>query len=128
MPEQTNRIIVQLDSVIRREVIDLTLRIHGDLVQDTPVDTGWAQNNWLLSVGSPIEETVGTREAVDRSSVTAGVAMVLRYQLMQGVVYITNNVPYIQALNDGHSEQAPANFVQMAIQRNVAISNGRTLS
>ena len=31
-------------------------------------------------------------------------------------VYISNNLEYIQALNEGHSQQAPAGFVEKAVQ------------
>ena len=33
------------------------------------------------------------------------------------MVHITNNVPYIEALNEGHSPQEAAGFVQRAIAR-----------
>jgi hypothetical protein len=34
-----------------------------------------------------------------------------------GVVEITNNVEYIAKLNDGHSAQAPAGFIEAAVDR-----------
>ena len=35
---------------------------------------------------------------------------------LDDTVYISNNLPYIQRLNDGYSQQAPENFVESAVQ------------
>ena len=35
-------------------------------------------------------------------------------------IHITNNAPHIQPLNDGHSKQAPAGFVQIAVMEGLA--------
>ena len=47
----------------------------------------------------------------------------LIYEKKDNVAYITNNVPYINKLNDGHSSQAPAHFVEAAIDQ-VAYQGG----
>lgn len=95
------------------QVQALGLAIHANLTETTPVDTGWARSNWQMSAGSPIESTLGLPG-------TSGVPpLVVGYQLRQGPIYITNNVPYIQRLNEGYSQQAPAGFVQAAIERGV---------
>ena len=39
-------------------------------------------------------------------------------------VHITNNLPYIGALNDGHSKQAPADFVRIAVMDGLATVRG----
>ena len=39
------------------------------------------------------------------------------YKFGQGKVFVTNNVPYGRELNDGHSRQEPAGFVQRSIVR-----------
>jgi hypothetical protein len=46
----------------------------------------------------------------------AGLAAIDGYQSGQGAaVHIVNNAKHIGSLNDGHSKQAPANFVEMAV-------------
>lgn len=105
------------EDVVRR----ITLEVHANLVETTPVDTGWARANWVPRVGSPTTDPVGTpgAQGVGAASAAsqAGLAGVLNYRLSQGVVWITNNVSYISALNDGHSRQQPAAFVQRAIRK-----------
>lgn len=93
---------------------------QNELKRATPVDTGWARANWQVSIGHPITQTTGSREAVNVSAQAAGEARLLVYDLSQGDIWITNNVPYIQELNQGHSKQAPAGFVEDAIRAAIA--------
>lgn len=41
-----------------------------------------------------------------------------------GSIHITNNLPYIGVLNDGHSQQAPADFVKLAVLDGLATVRG----
>jgi hypothetical protein len=88
----------------------------------TPVDTGFARANWIPEVGKSHEGTAGTREeaeagTLDTSMHKKGLGSLLSYKLIRGRIYITNNVHYIVLLNEGSSAQAPAGFVQSAIER-----------
>lgn len=96
------------DKVIRK----LTLDIQADLDRNTPRDTGRAASNWLGSVGLPrtyfVEQFSGS-PPINFNGYRNGMS-----------VFIANNLPYIQRLNEGHSKQAPRRFVETIIQRNVA--------
>jgi hypothetical protein len=91
----------------------------------TPVDTGWARANWFVGIGRPSTRDGNFLDpdsgdvAEANSAAETGLGSVLAYTLAAGSVYITNNVPYILRLNDGYSQQAPAGFVQRAIQEAV---------
>lgn len=108
-------------SFTERTVRRLALEVHANLVETTPVDTGWARANWVPKIGEPITEPVGQPGATGtfaaQSAAAAGVLDVAQYQLQQGRIHVTNNVPYIQRLNDGYSRQEPAGFVQRAIRK-----------
>ncbi len=39
-------------------------------------------------------------------------------------IHVTNNLSYIGALNDGHSKQAPADFVRLAVMDGLATVRG----
>lgn len=115
-----------LDRLTTRVVTRLTLDVTANLIEDTPVDTGWARANWVPSMGQPkLKDLPPTRP--DDSQAVAGataeqqgaVAGLLAYTLKRGMVFVTNNVPYILDLNDGTSTQAPTGFVQRAIARAV---------
>jgi hypothetical protein len=124
---QVNKIMVQLENATQEAVVDMALRIHGKLVEDTPVDTGWARSNWLPSVGVPRRETVGEPGSLDTGAAGLGQSEVVDWKIADGPIYITNNVPYIRRLNAGSSTQAPAGFVESAIQTEVNKANRRKL-
>lgn len=88
----------------------IVLELDKELRKGTPVDTGHARRNWVPSIGDR-----NTAEADDDSLHDAGIQGVLQYTLDQGVLWVSNAVPYIQALNYGHSKKKPAGFVEMAI-------------
>lgn len=110
----------ELKSFTERKIKEITLAVTANLVEDTPLDTGWARNNWVPRIGVPPEGVAGSRDAVSGAAQGAGLASVAAtYALDKGSVFISNNVPYISALNDGHSKQAPSGYVQRSIEKGV---------
>jgi hypothetical protein len=80
----------------------------------TPVDTGHARANNVPGVGTP----TGV-EAMDDAAHAAGVIAVMSSEL-EDDLYEANAVPYFARLNLGSSTQAPAGFVEAAVDRAVA--------
>lgn len=107
------------ESVVKKVILDAGANLsRAPQEGGTPVDTGWARANWIASVGKPVGQPVGDPESgVEQANAAqqAGIGAVLGYKLAFGPVYLTNNVPYILRLNDGHSQQASSGFVQRAI-------------
>lgn len=105
-----------------RETLKATaFAIDQALVTSTPVDTGRARSNWIVSLGSPTNEVVETYGPGGASTQGAlGQARDTLAGYTDGSVYISNNVDYIGALNDGSSAQAPAGFIELAIETGVA--------
>ena len=119
---QLRFIIRALEKVAERAVAKITLDATANLIEATPVNTGWARANWVPSIGEPVDEPSGSQEDVNSSDQENGIAKVATgYKLAMGKVFISNNVPYIGALNDGHSQQAPSGFVQIAIAKAVTV-------
>lgn len=116
---EVDRIINLLDGDAERLARGLVLDIHGRLTETTPVDTGWARSNWLPSVATPITEPIGSKEQVNTGAAQGGLSSILGWRFIQGPAYIANNVPYITDLNNGTSPQAPAGFVEIAIQAGI---------
>lgn len=108
-------------------VTNLTLEIHGDLIEVTPVDTGWAKNNWLLAIGHEASGPVGSPEKINTAAKDSGVPQVLGWKISDGPIYITNNVPYIQRLNGGNSKQAPRGFIEKTVNSVVRSKVGKQL-
>ena len=121
---QIRAIVRGVTQQTERTMRAITLHLAAELIRHTPVDTGWARANWVPRVGRPSDADVG-RGGAERvpqavAAQTAGRNAVLGYRLGQGNINVTNNVPYIEALNDGHSMQEPAGFVQRAIRSAVS--------
>lgn len=97
-------------------------RVLSAVAIETPVDTGRARSNWVPGLGQP-NRTVIDGPEFDKSgegSIGANSAYIQRNlaaaESMKGdTVWVSNNLPYIQALNDGHSRQAPRGYVERAI-------------
>ena len=121
------KIVEHLIHVTEENAVDMTLMIHEGLVRSTPVDTGWAASNWLPSVGKPIEGAAGSRQNVSTEAQERGVREIASWKLEKGPIFIVNNVPYIGDLNNGHSKQAPAGFIEIEIQSAVDKINRREL-
>lgn len=133
MVDQLRQVIGALDSFTEQTIRELTLEATANLIEDTPVDIGWARNNWIPSIGVSREENLtkikpnAALASAARATQQQGITEVaLRYRLMLGAVFITNNVPYILPLNDGSSTQAPKGFVQIAIRKAIAKVNPRS--
>jgi hypothetical protein len=104
-----------LQDMIEQEIAIRTARLTAILIDMTPEDTGHAKSNWIPSVGTADRSVHGSQEAVSTSSQTTGLGELKTLKLGQPI-FISNNVDYLEDLNDGSSRQAPAGFVEIAIQ------------
>lgn len=129
---RSSRMVKAVDQVIRR----IALVADRHLVLATPVDTGRARSNWLVSVGTPITTPIEPyfphAEGSGGGGQTTGETANAQAAINQGLaaigsrkpgqaIYIYNNVDYIQRLDAGSSQQAPANFVRTAVLNAVAV-------
>lgn len=121
MATQTDLILRELADFSADLMKRLTVETTANLIEATPVDTGWARANWVPQIGEPRTEVVGSPESISAGSQERGLAeVVTQYNINRGSIYISNNVPYIVNLNDGSSLQAPRAFVQSSISRAIA--------
>lgn len=120
----------QLGGAVDDEIRRVTLNIRNILVDEppdgTPIDTGFASNNWWFNVGSPAdspsEPTPGGAARIVSDTVTITSARINGQPL-----HITNNASYIGILNDGSSSQSPAGFVERAVLREQFASRFRRI-
>lgn len=111
----------------------VALAVDQTLVMGTPVDTGRARSSWIVALGEASDAVVepyaplppGTDPGKFSETANAQAAMDQGQQAIgqkkpEQPVHITNNVEYIRPLNEGHSAQAPAMFVEAAIAEGVA--------
>lgn len=129
MSDQIDIIVADLDKYTQGEVVALALNINANLRDSpplgTPIDTGWASANWVPSVGEPfgdnqiaaVKDPTPGQVAARARQADEGLNEVLSWRNQDGPIFSTNNVPYIGALNAGHSGQSPRAFVQAAIEK-----------
>ena len=110
------------DAVTRKVVLD----IGRSLVEKTPVGNpdlwqnpdnkpdgyvgGHARANWSHSIGALVNQEFKEIDATGGASINRIVDSV-PVKAAGKVHYIQNSLPYMQALEDGHSTQAPAGMV-----------------
>lgn len=72
----------------------------------TPFDTGAARSSWNISVNNP--------DYSFNKDKTSNTLKIPKFKINDTLI-ISSGCPYIKVLNDGWSEQAPQNFIQMAV-------------
>ncbi len=78
------------------------------LVARTPAATGHARANWQVSLGSPAIGVVAGADPSGADTLAKGVAAIKADRSPFATVWITNNAPYIQTLEQGGVERPPA--------------------
>ncbi|MCU2425837.1 hypothetical protein N8Q68_15585 [Enterobacter hormaechei subsp. hoffmannii] len=73
---------------------------------------GRFKNNWYVGLDSQPTATNDTPDASGQGSNSRGLAVLEVFRVGQmNSIYFTNNLPYAQALENGHSNQAPGGMV-----------------
>lgn len=96
--------------VTQRIVIDL----HTRITQRTPVKTGRARASWDIKEGSPSDYIPSEAEdgnapvGPDPTAAASGITG-------EDPVFITTALDYVQYLEDGSSQQAPAGMVRLSM-------------
>lgn len=87
--------------------------VGGPYGPGTPVDTGYARASWWLSLNAPTEGPVVT---VGQAQLATDASLALQAKAGD-TIYLINNAQYIQALEDGHSGQAPNGMVGVVLMQ-----------
>jgi hypothetical protein len=143
-PFDALEIVQSLESESVEDMKRVGLAILQSVVVSTPVGNptlwqqpfappgyvgGHARRNWHVSTQKFVDNITGKAGkgggagAATSQSVDRGTRNIDRFKLQSGRLIIQNNVPYIVPLNNGHSTQAPRNFVQQAVM--VGVNAGR---
>lgn len=126
-----NSQLKRFDKDIKKRVttykVQFARTILWELIMATPVDTSKALSNWVASLGKPKSRQIkahivgsqgSTQSASSSMAYSVGNAVIQRARIGE-IVYITNNVDYIQLLNLGYSIQAERYFIQHSVDRAV---------
>jgi len=94
----------------------VAFQLHDLILEETPVDTGRARASWTIIAGEVADTSVAPE------TFAGGAAAATAYaKSNQGAValansyVIANNLPYIERLENGHSNKKPAGMVAVSI-------------
>ena len=95
------------------------LVINQVVVLETPVDTGHARANWQIGLVAPITKEIDEEDKPGAATIARNNTLI-KARTKRVDIILSNNVPYINELNEGSSSLAPAGFVQLAVLAAVA--------
>lgn len=132
--------VVRRASEVKRKTAAVILR---DVVMGTPVGNptlwrrqpappgyvgGRARGNWFANLGAASTEVRDVSGAgTGESAMSEGEAVISNATVGQDI-HLTNNLPYIKPLNEGSSLQAPAGFVEVAVNNGVNYAAAQKLT
>jgi len=106
---------VKFETVIRR----IVLEIYDKITKRTPVDTGRARASWMMNSGSSAgSATAAEASTVDFKSLNKAQRDAIKADIKSDPFvkrWIYNNLPYIKALENGSSDQAPRGMVGLTV-------------
>lgn len=87
------------------------VKVHTDLVMRSPVDTGRYRGNWQVTANSPPLYALNQYDKHGDKTIAEGKRAI--FAIMRGggavrSIYFSNMLIYANALEYGHSKQAPA--------------------
>ena len=104
----------QVETGASKAVRALSLIINQVIITETPVLSGHARANWQVGISTPITSEIDEEDPSGTSTIERN-ANIIRQRPPGKDIILSNNVPYINKLNEGSSSQAPAQFVQIAV-------------
>lgn len=98
---------------LRLIIARIALEAVSKIVMRTPVDKGRARGNWFVQIGGAGSEVSENVDPSGSATIQRANGALSAYRAYQGfpVISIYNNLPYINALEHGHSDQAPDGMV-----------------
>jgi hypothetical protein len=104
------------DTVVRQA----SLSVLSSVVKRSPVDTGRFRGNWQTTVANPATGTLerddkGVKGSPPGPEVYSSALNALAGTKAGETVWIVNNLPYAQRLENGWSDQAPTGMVRLTV-------------
>lgn len=106
-----DRIAAHVHDLLQKRKQAIGLHALRSLVMSTPVDTGEARGGWVAGVGSA-PASPERKDPTGQTAISEGTAAIMGAKPEESIV-ISNSVPHIIPLNDGHSSQAPHGMVEV---------------
>jgi len=114
-----NREIDDFGKSIPNKVVELQKKIVLEALRrialKTPVDTGRARGNWQTTIAKAATNQLDVVDKQGDETIAKGLTAIKELPPYQ-VVYIANNVEYIEFLEEGSSKQAADGMVKTTVE------------
>ena len=114
LDQEFGEALEEFETIIRTAALQGLTRI----VQRTPVDTGRARGNCFVSIGAASGEVTEQVDPAGGQAIAAGNAVIASWGGAEAgfpVIFIQNNLPYIERLENGYSAQAPNGMLGVTV-------------
>lgn len=98
--------VKQIEEDIGKKLRFISLQLLNEIVMRSPVDTGRFRANNRVTLGAPDYGSTTETDKAGGQTLQQGSAVIAQGK-PYSVIYIQNNLPYAEALENGHSQQAP---------------------
>lgn len=110
--DDMRRAVLRAERASTATIRATALQLFTQVIERTPVDTGRARGNWRTATGSPAQ---GAIDRTDGNAAIGEASLKTATYTLGETIYLSNNLPYIQRLEDGYSDQAPTGMVQVSV-------------
>lgn len=113
LARRVSKIADRVEQRVSDAAAEAALEMLKFLVYATPVDESTALSNWVIGLGTPDKAFItahavgdkGSTQVVSAEQAIADGIAVLKQKKPGQTVFLSNNAPYIIALDEGHSPQ-----------------------
>lgn len=86
------------------------------VIMKTPVDTGRLRGNWQVGINTPQRDELDAKDKLGGATMGKGFSRLTKLPPFP-VVWISNNLPYAEAIEEGHSKvKSPQGMVAVTIE------------
>jgi hypothetical protein len=111
------KIEAKIDQTLNKGIRATLFEVSVAIIKETPADLGTARRNWQASVGRGATGEIAAEGSVRSSEAKAIAEVDQTVSVAVGdLYYLTNNLPYIERLEYGWSQQAPGGMVRKNMQ------------
>jgi len=89
----------------------IAIEIFGEVIHQSPVDTGRFKGNWQATLTKPAGGVLSTEDKDGTATEAKANSVIATFTMAKKSMLLTNNLPYAVPLADGHSKQRPAGWI-----------------
>ena len=113
-----NGIAIRINESCEKYIMKYSITLLNNLVLKTPVDTGRARGSWTVTVNAADENVAKLVDMSGSRAIGNGTKRIMNnYKSINDAIYIQSNLPYIERLDKGWSQQAPYGIVDSATKQ-----------